>query len=453
MSEKFFLEKKSRSAEEKILERAKELEPEILEHYTNFHENPELSGQEYETATYIKKYLETMGVEILAEKIGVPIDKEKGGTGLIARIRGQEEKSRVALRADMDALPIQEAETHELRSKNKGIMHACGHDSHSAGLLGAAKILKELADKKELPADVILLFQPSEEKTSQKESGAVQMIKSLEKLGLRQDLKAIFGLHVMADRPRGEILLKEGVQTASSGEVDIKLTAPGGHIYKSYEDPNLNQIFSQLTVNLNNIFRDLSINDQTLINSSRTEYNSAGYNVLATQAQGTWVIRIASENYKKLSGAAQLKIKEIAQEVINNAWQEVNETKRKKGQPEYTVNPIGCEITIRSGYRPVIHRSPELVALAATGAGEVLGPKTKISDQTMLGGEDFSFYLEKLQNKRVDGAFLMVGTAAEEAGYPPVSHHRPDFKVNPAVIKDLSALYSNLALKATRRFS
>ncbi len=408
---------------QKIIEKVKEIEPKLLDYYADFHRHPELGGEEYRTAAQVKKVLTELGVEIVGEGIG--------GTGIVARVRGREGGDVVALRADMDALPIQEDESHELKSENPGVMHACGHDAHTSGLLGAAEVLQKLANEGKLPGDVILLFQPSEERVYDKRSGAISMIKFLEREGLRDQIKAFFGLHVMRKLERGTINLKEGVEMASSGEINIKLTGPGGHIMNAYELPNLHIIFSKITLRLSEIFKPLADKKEALVASSATTYNGE-YNVLSSEADSTWVIRVTSPNYKEISSQITEEIKRVISEVLAE---------------EKVEGEVVVDIKRQPGYRPLVHRDPELVKLARNLAGEVID-NLKVEENVLLGGEDFAFYLEKLRDKEIPGTFMMVGAANSEKGIIPGSHHTPDFKIDQKVITDLAALYSNLAVKA-----
>lgn len=420
-----------------IGERARELQPEMEKYYEDFHENPELGGQEVETARKIEEYLKELGIEIVGRQIGLNRpheDSQKAfyGTGLVARIAGQPGGPTVALRADMDALPIEESPANPLRSKKPGVMHGCGHDLHSAGLLGAAKILKELADRGELPGEALLLFQPSEEKAFQKESGAAQIVKFLEKSGWRERIKAFFGAHVYRQEERGRVNIKEGVEMASSGEVDIALSAPGGHIMHAYEAPNLNFIFSQITNRLENIFRPLAEENKALVASGRTVYEGGGYNILPAAAESTWAIRISSELYKETTKDILAQIKKAIEEVI--------------AQNKFT-DKIKVSLKKRPGYRPVVARSPELVKVAEESAQQTV-ENCELAPKTLLGGEDFSFYLEKFRGKEIPGVFAMVGGANPSKGIAKGSHHTPDFRIDPEILKELAALHSAFAVKA-----
>lgn len=342
----------------------------------------------------------------------------------------------------MDALPIQENKNHSPCSKKENLMHACGHDTHTSALMGSAEILKELADQGKLEGDVVLIFQPSEEKAHQKESGAVQMVKFLEKEGLRDKIDAFFGLHVYGELERGEIQTKDGVQHASSGEVDIILKGPGGHIKNVYENPDLQNVFSKINVELKGVFEPLNREKKALVASSRTEYSGSGYNVLPAEAESTYVVRVADPLYRKISKEIITKIEETVDKAV----------KEELGNVGTAKGGIKIEIKKRPGYRPVIAKDPELVNIAKKSAGESIEEFKGNREELSLGGEDFSFYLEKFRGKEIPGVFVMVGGANPEKGFPKTSHHSPDFKVDPDTIKDMAALYATFSVEAIEHF-
>jgi len=424
----------SNEAIDSILEKSKEVQPEMESIYQDLHENPELGGEEFATAEKVKTYLESLGIEIMGDKIG--------GTGIVGIIRGTEGGPTVALRADMDALPIQENKDHENRSKKDGVMHACGHDAHTSGLMGAAKVLKDLSGKGLLGGDVVLLFQPSEEKAHQKQSGAVQMVKFLQESGLRDKIGAFFGLHVYGDADRGEVNVKEGVQTASSGEIDITLKGPGGHIMNVFDAPDLHRVFSKINLRLHDEFKPLFEKKEALVGSGSTDYGQAGYNILPAEVGSTWVVRVTTDNYKELSGQIKEKIKLAVEQAVK---EELDEKDTSKGG-------IEIDIKARPGYRPVAHRDSELVNVAASSAQQTVD-NFKRKEELLMGGEDFSFYLEKLRGKQIPGVFAMVGAANPEQGIPKASHHSPDFKIDRQVMTDLAALHSAFAVNAIEHLS
>src|SRR3989344_1736860 len=413
------------------VERAAEIQSEMEKVYEDLHENPELGGQEVRTSGKVLKYLESLGIEVVGKNIGLNREGEKKsqGTGIVARISGKKSGPTIALRADMDALPILESKKNPHISKNDGVMHACGHDIHTTSLLGATKILKEMADKGELDGNVLLLFQPSEEQTYQKESGAVQMVKFLEEQGLRKDINAFFGLHVMRDMERGNINVKEGVQLASSGRIDISLQAKGGHVMNAYKSPNLSSIFSKIQTKLESVFKPKHDKGEMLVASTRVDYPKGGANVLPSSAQSPWVIRITSEGYKELKQEEITEIKSVVSEVL-----------KESGQDEVT-----AAYTVAPGYRPTVHRDKALVDISKQTSKDVLGNPT-LKEETIMGGEDFNFYMEELRGRQIPGVFMMVGGANEKAGIERGDHHTPDFRVDPKVLQEMSAIHASFVI-------
>ncbi|MFO8059519.1 MAG: M20 family metallopeptidase, partial [Bacillota bacterium] len=198
-----------------IRRRAEKLLPEVVELRRQFHMNPELGMEEFETAGTVAAYLEDLGIEV---RTGV------GGTGVVGLLRGSAPGRTAALRADMDALPIEEDSGAEYASRVPGKMHACGHDAHTANLLGTARLLAEITSGGEnLSGNVKFLFQPAEEGPG----GAEPMIAD-GALG-DPDVDAVFGLHVHTDLPTGKIALQEGVSSASADSADITVVGRGGH--------------------------------------------------------------------------------------------------------------------------------------------------------------------------------------------------------------------------------
>jgi carboxypeptidase Ss1 len=197
-----------------FLAEATRIEPEIIKNRRAFHQHPELAYHEEATAKVVADKLESMGISV---KRGV------GGTGVLGTLKGVKKGRVVALRADMDGLPIQELSDVEFRSKADGVMHACGHDTHMAMLLGAARILSENRDK--LCGTVKFLFQPAEEHGGR--GGAMPMIEA----GVMKDPKVdyVFGLHIDSTRKSGEIGVREGAMMAAPDTFKVRIVGRGGH--------------------------------------------------------------------------------------------------------------------------------------------------------------------------------------------------------------------------------
>src|SRR5690606_2174385 len=198
---------------EEIKELAKSNFTEVVANRRHLHANPELSFEEYNTSSFIKSKLDDLGISY----------QSMADTGIVALIEGNQPSSNIiALRADIDALPIQEVEGREYGSKNSGVMHACGHDVHTSSLLGTAKILSQLKDK--FGGTIKLIFQPGEEKLP---GGASIMIKE----GVLENPvpQAVIGQHVMPLIEAGKVGFKSGKYMASSDEIYVKVTGKGGH--------------------------------------------------------------------------------------------------------------------------------------------------------------------------------------------------------------------------------
>ena len=194
--------------------RAAEILPEVIELRRTIHKHPETGFDTGETEKLVKTFLEREHIAILPSELGV-----------LGLIRGQNHDRIVALRADMDALPLQEETSLPYCSQVPGKMHACGHDGHTAMLLGTAKILQEYAD--ELPTDILLIFQPAEEGPGL--GGAVKMVPQIQNTGIADKIIAAFGQHVSNDYPAGFVALKKGPVAASTDSFDLTFIGKGGH--------------------------------------------------------------------------------------------------------------------------------------------------------------------------------------------------------------------------------
>ena len=224
---------------DKIKNLAKELLPEIISIRRHLHANPELSFEETETAKYICSVLKKENIDF---KSGI------AGTGIVATIKGNNSESRtIALRADMDALPIKEENKNEYCSKNMGVMHACGHDVHTASLLGAAMILNRC--RTEINGTVRLIFQPGEEKLP---GGASLMIKE----GVLQNPTPdfIIGQHVFPELEVGKVGFKSGMYMASTDELYLTVKGKGGHAAMPSQYINPLLIASEILTQLNEMF-------------------------------------------------------------------------------------------------------------------------------------------------------------------------------------------------------
>jgi amidohydrolase len=356
----------------------------------HIHAHPELSYQEFETSKFVQ--------DKLAE-FNIPFEV-KATTGVVGLIQGKNPSSRViALRGDMDALPINEENDVAYKSANKGVMHACGHDVHTTCLLGAAKILTELKDEWE--GTVKLIFQPGEEKNP---GGASLMIKE----GVLENPKphGIFGLHVHPGLPTGKLSFRKGRVMASADEIYITIKSKGGHAAAPHLTADTILIASHLIVSL-----------QQIISRNNNPTSPSVLSICAIQGGHTTNV-IPSE--VKLMGtfrAMDEQWRYKAHELIKNLTNEL-------------VHSMGAEadIHIDIGY-PFVDNDPALTTVAWKLADEYAGVQNVEETELRMGAEDFGYYTHV-----VPGCFFRLGVRNEEKG---IIHnvHTPKFNVDEAAIE------------------
>lgn len=339
---------------EKILNLADQYYEEILHFRRRLHMYPELSFREFETSKLIERNLELSGIPY------------QGGfvkTGIVARIEGNRPgKKIVALRADMDALAIQEENDIEYKSRNKGIMHACGHDIHMSCVMGAAKILNEL--KNQMEGTVLLVFQPGEEMIP---GGAKQMI--AEGAFREYSPDAFFALHVEPDLPAGVLGFKEGKYMAANDEIYLKVTGTGGHAAFPDKINNPLLIASKILLALEEfIKKNYSGNHGNVLSFGRMIADGAT-NVVPELVIIEGSFRTLDEDWRQ---TARDTIKSVAED-----------TARQMGGK--------CEVEIRNGY-PVLINNQVLTGKAKTRAGELIGTENIVELDIRLSSEDFSYY-------------------------------------------------------------
>ena len=331
----------------------------ILADRRYLHAHPELSGQEVNTAAYIAEKLREMGLE---PQTGV------GGHGVVALIRGRGPGKCVGLRADIDALPIRETTGLPYASQNPGVMHACGHDTHTAALLGAARALCDLRDQ--FDGCVKLVFQPSEENVLS--SGAAKMIAD----GVLENPKvdAMFGQHIWPDFESGTVAIRNGSMMASSDRLNITIKGKASH--GSTPDSGIDAIAAaaQVISALQTIVsRRVSPLDSAVVTIG-TIHGGDRYNVIADTV--------------KLEGTCR-----NLNPLVRNKMED-----RIRAIVEGVCAGMGAQGTLEyiRGYSPTVN-SPELFPLALEAIHEVVGEEnTIIPENSALGGEDFSFYCEKV---------------------------------------------------------
>ncbi|NJE06386.1 amidohydrolase [Thermococcus sp. M36] len=375
---------------------AKKIENEIIAWRRDFHMHPELKYEEDRTSRVVEEHLREWGYSI-----------KRVGTGIIADI-GPSGKT-IALRADMDALPVQEENDVPYKSRIPGKMHACGHDAHTAMLLGAAKIIAEHADK--LNGRVRLIFQPAEEGGN----GAVRMIEG----GALDGVDAVFGFHVWMDMPSGIIGIRDGPFLAGAGIFQGKIIGKGGHGASPQETVDPIPIMAETVLAFQTIASRNVPPIETGVVSVTSIHGGTAFNIIPEEVEFKGTFRF----FKPDIG-----------ELIQRRMQEILDGVTRAHGAEY-------ELSIEELTPPTVN-SPEMAGFARKVA-EKYGMKYGEVPPTM-GAEDFAFYLQK-----VPGAFLALGIRNEEKGivYP---HHHPKFDVDEGVLYLGTAMEVALAMEFLR---
>ena len=347
----------------------------------HLHQHPELSFCERNTAELVKKCLASKNIEF---------QSEIAGTGVVATIKGKPSNKTVALRADMDALPIHETTDLPYRSVNDGVMHACGHDAHTAMLLGTAFILNDLRDK--FSGTIKLIFQSGEEKLP---GGASLMIKE----GVLDDVDLIIGQHVYPDLPCGEVGFHAGPYMASSDEVNITVKGRGGHAAKPAERDNALLAAAKIVAKLSELYPENCKSDVLLAFGSIVADGT--YNVIPSEVNLKGTMRVFDEEKRKLLKDNILNVsKDIASE-------------------------YGCEadVFIEQGY-PSLKNDVKLTEKCAAFAKEILG-EDKVKDlPQLMTAEDFAWYSQK-----IPACFYRLGTSNPEKGIK-AKQHTSNFNID-----------------------
>lgn len=369
----------------------------------HIHQNPELSFVEHNTIKFIKERLQAMGIEDI---------KEMAETGASVLIKGNNPESKtIALRADIDALPIHEENEVEYASRNEGVMHACGHDVHSSSLLGAAMILNEL--KSEFQGTVKLVFQPGEEKLP---GGASLMIRD----GVLENPKVdrMFGQHVMPLIEVGKVGFRKGLYMASADEIYIKVVGKGGHAAHPHLNIDPVAISAQIITALQHIpSRKSKPSMPTVLSIGKVIANGAT-NVIPDEVNMEGTFRTFDEDWRM--EAHQL-IQDISQSIAAS-------------------NGAKAEVEVRKGY-PFLYNDEPSTECARNYAVEYLGEENVEELEIWPAGEDFAFYSQK-----VPSCFYRLGTRNTALGITSMLH-TPTFNVDEEALKIGMGLISYIAFK------
>lgn len=379
------------------------LAPQLVTWRRDFHQHPELGFQEVRTAGIVADHLRNLGLEVNTGigKTGVVALVEADGTPLDAPT--------VMLRFDMDALPIVEQTDLPFRSQNHGVMHACGHDGHTAIGMGVAQLLAH--HRQALPGRVKLVFQPAEEALG----GALAMIKD----GVLNEPKpaAAFGLHLWSRLPLNHVVVQNGPLWAAADGFDLVVYGKGGHGAMPHETVDALYIASAIVVALQSIVaRNLSPAETGVI-SVGTFVSGTASNVIASEAMLTGTVRSFTPEVRNLLFR---RIEEVAKGICQ-------------------AHGATCEFTARWGCPATINAEAGTAVMRRV-ATTVVGTEQVIQIPPMMVGEDMSEFLN-----RAPGCFVLVG-AANPAGPEPSPHHNPTFDFDERMLPTGVALLAGVAV-------
>ncbi|APC40395.1 amidohydrolase [Clostridium estertheticum] len=378
---------------EKLSENINNLEKKLIEVRHNFHKHPELSNEEFETTKTLRKLLNEAQIRILK----LPLK-----TGLVAEITGDREGPIIAIRGDIDALPIIEETELEYKSQVSGKMHACGHDFHASVILGAAYLLKQ--QESTLEGTVRIIFQPAEELGH----GAEDVLAS----GALSNVAAIFGLHSAPELELGSFGTKVGAMTAAVDRFEIEIEGIGTHASSPEKGIDPIIVAAHIITSLQTIVsRSVSTFDQVLISVTHIESGNT-WNVIPNKAYIEGTVRTVNANMREFVPS---KMRQIIKGVADS-FGATAELKWYSGPPATNNTKdwteVALEVAQKQGY--VIRKLPDT-----------------------LIGEDFAFYQEK-----IPGAFVKIGTGVS------YSLHHPKFKVDDAALLPAANYFSELAKRA-----
>ncbi len=346
----------------------------------HLHMNPELSFKEEKTAQYIVDFYNDLGIDVQANV---------GGNGVVARVKGGKPGKTIALRADFDALPIQDEKDVPYKSTVPGVMHACGHDAHTATLLQLAKAIHELHE--DLSGEFVFIHQHAEELAP---GGAISMIED----GCLDGVDVIFGTHLWSQTAAGTIEYLVGPTMAAADMFEITVQGAGGHGANPHQTKDAIVIGSQLVTNLQQIVARRVDPVQSAVLSVGSFVAENAFNVIADTAQLRGTVRTFTPD-----------IRDLMEDEI-----------RRVVEGTALANNCTIHIEYKRGYPAVVNHEKETLYLKEI-AEDILGEENVLETAPHMGGEDFSYYLEQ-----IPGTFFFTG-AKPENDFP---HHHPKFDID-----------------------
>lgn len=386
----------------KVQQLAGEIFADVVDNRRHIHANPELSFHEHETSAFVASKLDALGI---------PYSK-MADTGIVALIKGHLPSDNViALRADMDALPILEANDVSYKSKNEGVMHACGHDVHTSSLLGTAAILRQLKD--DFGGTVKLIFQPAEEKLP---GGASVMIRE----GVLENPKpqAVIGQHVMPLIDTGKVGFRSGKYMASTDELYVTVRGKGGHGAQPHQNIDPVLITSHIIIALQQIVSRMADPKLPCVLSFGKVLANGATNVIPNEVYLEGTFRTFDENWR---AEAHQKMKKMAEGIAESMGG-------------------SCEFTVMKGY-PFLVNEEKLTEAVRGYAEDYLGKENVEDLDIWMAAEDFAYY-----SQVADSCFYRLGTRNETRGITS-SVHTPTFDVDEEALKVSTGLMAYIALK------
>jgi amidohydrolase len=381
---------------DELKKETEELTNYLIDWRRDFHRHPETAFQEHRTSSVLRKFLEDHDIPV----------QEMAKTGLRGVLRGKPGGKTVALRADIDALPLKEDGDKEYRSENPGAAHACGHDGHMAILMGVIELL--CRRKEDFQGNVVFLFQPSEERIP---GGAKIMIEE----GALEDVDAIFGLHLWQLLSTGIVGLVKGAMMAQPDKFTIRIQGKGGHGSMPHQTVDPILVASHLVVNIQSIVSRNVDPLKPVVISFGTIEGGTIYNIIPEEVILTGTVRSFDTDVQELSENRLRKITDA------------------------TCAAFGAtaDFQYEKGYPPVVNHET-MVDFVAHIANGIFGKEKVQKIDPVMGGEDFAYFLQK-----VPGAFLFFGMG-DGMEYP---HHHPSFDIDEKALPQATLLMTALALK------
>jgi amidohydrolase len=382
---------------------ANEVYDSVLAFRREMHQHPELSFQEFETQKRIQAYLTKIGIEEVSTC---------ANTGLVALIKGKNpDKKTIALRADIDALPIVEQNNVSYKSQNEGVMHACGHDVHTSSLLGAAQILHQLKDRFE--GTIKLVFQPGEERLP---GGASIMIK--EGVLKNPDVETMIGQHVMPLIDAGKVGFRSGLYMASADEIYITIHGKGGHAAHPHQNIDPVAISAQVITALQQVVSRFAKPSMPSVLSIGKIIGEGATNIIPNKVEMEGTFRTFNEEWR---AEAHTHIERITQQVTES---------------------LGgtCDVEVRKGY-PYLENHAGKTEAAKAAAIEYLGAENVEDLEIWPAGEDFAFY-----SQEVPSCFYRLGIRNEAQNITSMLH-TPTFNIDEEALRVGAGLMAYIAVQ------